>query len=83
MAGNDVVYLDLSDLKAAANSEKPLFSRVYYFGCFKVLSKSVQVLFNGIDAVLVLTLIFLKEGALFLPSTTIHQKTIAIPLVSL
>ena len=27
-----------------------------YVGCFKGLSKSVQVLFNGIEAVLVLTL---------------------------
>ena len=30
------------------------------FGCFKGVSKSVQVLFNGIEAVLVLTVISLK-----------------------
>ena len=34
--------------------------RACYFGCLKGFSKSVQVLFNGIEAVLVLTLIILK-----------------------
>ena len=31
-----------------------------YFGCFKGFPKSVQVLFNGIEVLLVLTLIVLK-----------------------
>ena len=31
-----------------------------YFGCFKGVSKSVQVLFNGIEAATVLTLIILQ-----------------------
>ena len=31
-----------------------------YFGSLKGLSKSVQVLLNGIEAVMVLTLVFLK-----------------------
>ena len=35
-----------------------------YFGSLKEASKSVQVLFNGIEAVLVLTLILLKQRAL-------------------
>ena len=34
-----------------------------YFGCLKAVSKSVQVLFNGIEAVVVLTLIVLIQGA--------------------
>ena len=35
-----------------------------YFGCLKGVSKSVQVLFNGIEAFLVLTLMILKQRAL-------------------
>ena len=35
-------------------------NRVCYFDCLKGSSKLVQVLFNGIEAVLVLTLIILK-----------------------
>ena len=31
-----------------------------YFGCVKEVSKSVQVLFNGLEAVMELTLIGLK-----------------------
>ena len=34
------------------------------FGCFKEVSKSVQVLLNGREAVMVLTLIILKQRAL-------------------
>ena len=34
------------------------------FGCLESVSKSVQVLFNGVEAVMVLTLISLKLGAL-------------------
>ena len=39
----------------------PIF-RVCYFGCLKLkgVSKSVQVLFDGIEAIFVLTLIILK-----------------------
>ena len=35
-------------------------NRVCYFGCLKGVSKSVQVLFNGTDAVLVRTVLILK-----------------------
>ena len=35
-----------------------------HFGCLKEVSKSVQVLLNGLEAVLVLTLIILKWRAL-------------------
>ena len=38
--------------------------RVYYFGCFKGASKPLQVLLNGIEAAIVLTLIMLKQRAL-------------------
>ena len=34
-----------------------------YFGCFKGVSKSVQVLLNGIGAVMALSLIVLKQRA--------------------
>ena len=34
--------------------------RACYFGCFKGISKSVQVLLDGIDAIVLLTLITLK-----------------------
>ena len=33
---------------------------VYYVGCLKGVSKSGQVLFNGVEAVIILTLIILK-----------------------
>ena len=36
-------------------------SRICYFGCLKGRSKSVQVLSNGIGAVVVLTLIVLLD----------------------
>ena len=36
------------------------FDRVCYLACLKGVSMSFQVLFNGIEAVMVLTLIFLK-----------------------
>ena len=36
------------------------YHRVCYFGCLKGVPKSVQVLFNGIEALMVLTLIILK-----------------------
>ena len=42
-------------------------SRVCDSGCFKGLSKSVQVLFNNIEAFMVLTLIILKWRALSRP----------------
>ena len=38
----------------------PTFNRVCCFGCLKGRSKSVQVVLNGIEAVLILTLISLK-----------------------
>ena len=37
---------------------------VCYFGCLKGASKSVQVLFSGIEMAMVLTLIVLKQRAL-------------------
>ena len=40
--------------------------RVCHFGCLKGVSKSVQVLLNGEESVMVLTLIFLKQRALSL-----------------
>ena len=36
-----------------------------YFGCLKGVSKSLQVLFNGMEAVVVPTLRILKQPALF------------------
>ena len=39
-----------------------------YFGCVNGISKSVEVLFNGIEALLVLTLMILKQRALLILS---------------
>ena len=36
----------------------------WYFGCLRWISESVQVLFDGKEAAMVLTLIILKEQAL-------------------
>ena len=36
------------------------FVKFCYFGCLKSASKSVQVLFSGMEVVMVLTLIILK-----------------------
>ena len=40
------------------------YYRVCCFGCLKDVSKSVQVLFNGIEALMVLTLTILRQRAL-------------------
>ena len=41
------------------------YTRACYFGCLKRVSKSVQVLCSGMEAVMVLTLINLKLRALY------------------
>ena len=41
------------------------FSRVCHFGCLKGVSRSVQVLLYGIEAVMVLTLMIRNLRALF------------------
>ena len=48
--------------ESTANSldDRAIFGRARYFGCLKGGSKSVQVLFDGIEAVMVLTLMILK-----------------------
>ena len=55
------------DLKGSLKGDKDIDVEVevgvdidWYFGCLKEASKSIQVLLNGIDAVMVLTLIILK-----------------------
>ena len=41
-------------------ADRPRYDRVCYFGCLRRGSKSVQVLFNGKEAVMVLISIILK-----------------------
>ena len=50
----------LPESQVAASINWGSFDRVSCFCCLKGVSKSVQVLFNGIEAVLVLSLILLK-----------------------
>ena len=46
------------------------------FGSLEGLSKSVQVLFHGVEAVMILTLIILKLRALFFQTLSVNPSTL-------
>ena len=46
------------------------YTRVYYFGCLKGVSKSAKLLFNGLEAVMVLTFRYRMPSTIHhIPST--------------
>ena len=47
-------------------------NKAYHFDCLKRMSKSVQVLFNGMEAVMVLTLRYHIPSSTTTPYTTYH-----------
>ena len=70
------------DLKGSLKGDKDIDVEVevgvdidWYFGCLKEVSKSVQALLNGIKAVMMLTFIILKPGALSEGDVSLYAET--------
>ena len=59
--------------------ERPLY-RDCYVGCLKGISKSLQVPFHGMEAVLVLTLIILKLRALQQQPSKLGSRLVLVDL---